>query len=292
MAAVIAELAVAVAPKAVAPKVAKRTKLDDDESKEVPDKQAEMDTQSTTSFIGLAGMGIGDIGMGIDDDEEVDEVAPESQAGGSGVVAEDEEVYSLSVTPGGIYVRKFLGGKTSGGGAKMDKFFVKGDAVQCLREVVSFLMQEGGLIFENCAGTGNIIRVVEEWNLANVTIIGADIDGTYKKDGYDARDRETYPEGVKMILSNPPYSQSAHIIDVCLEMGVFTILLLPLATLTTKWFKNLCAKYRTTPDVILCTPAPKFYTPESPEVPKMVVQTAWFIWGLAKNDLVIRMNFA
>ncbi len=109
---------------------------------------------------------------------------------------------------------------------------------------------KGGRIWETCLGLGNIATVLDE---AGYTVVGTDLytqqeDGTFTMnkdesfiecvvDGVSLKECAV-PEGVSMIITNPPFSEKLAFIKRFYELGLPTYCLLPVETLGVKG----CAK--------------------------------------------------
>jgi hypothetical protein len=141
--------------------------------------------------------------------------------------------------------RKWWGTYKQGGsnqtGAR-DLYTTKRATIEPLLDVLASRHEQGDLVWEPCVGLGNISSVLEG---AGYAVVGTDLfapDGTlqpeqsfieYELDGV-AYSACSVPDGVKVIVTNPPFSAKLAFIKRIYELGLPAYLLLPVDTMGNK----------------------------------------------------------
>ena len=118
--------------------------------------------------------------------------------------------------------------------------------ISALLPVLASRLKPGDLIWEPCFGLGNIASVLES---AGYNVVGTDLFTPDGKGGFTINPEQSFisydykgksyekcpvPEGVKAIVTNPPFNEKLAFITRFYELGIPVYCLLPVETLGAK----------------------------------------------------------
>jgi hypothetical protein len=206
---------------------------------------------------------------------------------------EEEDIEEQSIledTPSGFNVvpmKRFLGKRSveSVHPGLPDAYITPKDCIVPL--INKFFSATALTILDPFAGEGVIVDAFEE---AKHTVHGIDQVGKYSltEGEYDFRKIDELKdllglckiEKVSAIVCNAPFSIKYEVLDKLLRWGISFSVLMPVAMMSTKRYKELMEKHNKVIDVALNVPAPTFKI-KGKNV--QVGQVGWFVYGLPRK---------
>ena len=114
-----------------------------------------------------------------------------------------------------------------------DLFETPRDLLHLLGDVVATIRENGWTVFEPCAGNDAIVDYLTDYG---INVIARD---KYTKEISHDLLKDPMPDGVDIIITNPPFNLKFEILARLVEYGKPFILLLPFETSTTKTFHRI-----------------------------------------------------
>lgn len=114
-----------------------------------------------------------------------------------------------------------------------DLFETSGELLSLLGEVVGTIRENKWVVLEPCCGNDAIVNYLQGYGIPVIAR-----DKFTKSESHDVL-KDPMPDGVDMVITNPPFNLKFEIIARLVEYGKPFILLLPLETMSTKTFHKI-----------------------------------------------------